>query len=82
MKNDLTKRVLLAVAQCLPDDGPTHLTGCEVRRGWGGIVTVTLHATRPPLVDGPAIDREYRQAVSQALVSERHVVELIWEHAE
>src|ERR1035441_575940 len=36
----MTKRVLTAVAQVLPDEGPDHLTRLDIRRGWGDVLNV------------------------------------------
>jgi hypothetical protein len=39
----VTKRVLSAIAQVVPDDGQTHLTRIDIRPGWGNILNVRLH---------------------------------------
>ncbi|HEY1651672.1 MAG TPA: hypothetical protein VGG09_07295 [Acidimicrobiales bacterium] len=72
---DLNKRILHALADTLTDDTDYGFTGIEVRRGWGGIVTVTIHGEADDGVPG-APGRALLRAVDEAIGSERHTVRL------
>ncbi len=74
----MTKRVLSAIAQVLPDDGHHYLTKVDVRRGWGDVLNVQLYTTMPRTEDGRGIGEKLRDAIDEALRDERHFVEIVW----
>ena len=74
----MTKRVLSAIAQVLPDDGHHYLTKVDIRRGWGDILNVQLHTTMPRTESGREFGQKLREAIDEALRDERHFVEIVW----
>ncbi|MGP0031507.1 MAG: hypothetical protein ACLPVF_13495 [Acidimicrobiales bacterium] len=76
--NQLAKNLLIALAQSLPDEGPSPLSGVHMQRGWGDVVNVRLHTTVAPTPDGRVIGVELSQAVSRALQGQRHAVDIVW----
>jgi hypothetical protein len=60
----VTKSVLSALAQVLPDDGHNHLTKLDIRRGWGDVLHVRLlPPCLPPQLGGSSgIDSEMPSA--------------------
>jgi RNA binding exosome subunit len=74
----MTKRVLSAIAQVLPDDGHNYLTKVDIRRGWGDVLNVQLHTTMSRTEGGRALGEKLRDAIDEALRDERHVVEIVW----
>jgi hypothetical protein len=74
----MTKRVLSAIAQVLPDDGRDYLTKVDIRRGWGDVLNVQLHTAMPCSEVGRELGEKLRDAVGEALRDERHVVEIVW----
>ena len=73
----MTKRILSAIAQVLPDDGHTYLTEVEIRRGWGDVLNVQLHTTMPRTEAGREFGNKLRGAIDEALEGERHFVEIV-----
>lgn len=69
---DITRRVFLAIADAHPVGSAYEICRVDIRRGWGGIVNVTIHGGRDPQGHGRAI----REAVERALDPERHSVRL------
>jgi len=69
---EVTKRVFLAIADAHPDGSAYEISRVDIRRGWGDIVSVTIHGGRDPHGHGRAI----REAVERALDPERHSVRL------
>ena len=74
----MTKRVLSAIAEVLPDDGHNYLTKVDIRRGWGDVLNVQLHATMPRTEDERELGEKLRAAIDEALRDERHLVEIVW----
>ena len=74
----MTKSVLSAIAQVLPDDGHDYLTKLDIRRGWGNVLYVRLHTTVPPSEAGREFGGRLRDAIREALGEERHSVEIVW----
>jgi tryptophan synthase beta subunit len=74
----MTKRVLTAIAEVLPDDGHAYLAKVDIRRGWGNVLNVRLHTTMRPTEAGRELGERLRDAVDQALEDERHLVEIVW----
>ena len=74
----MTKRVLSAIAQVLPDDGHNYLTKVDIRRGWGNVLNVQLHTTMPRTEGGREFGQKLRNAIGEALGEERHFVEIVW----
>jgi hypothetical protein len=74
----MTKRVLAAIAEVLPDDGHNYLTKLEIRHGWGDILNVQLHTTMPRSETGRQFGDQLRDAIGNALGDERHHVEIVW----
>jgi hypothetical protein len=60
----VTKSVLSALAQVLPDDGHNHLTKLDIRRGWVMSSTVdSIPPCLPPQLGGSSgIDSEMPSA--------------------
>lgn len=75
----VTKRVLSAIAQVVPDDGQTHLTRIDIRPGWGNILNVRLHTPMARSAAGQEFGAKVREAVDHALGDERHSVEIVWD---
>ena len=74
----MTKRVLTAVPQVLPDEGPDHLTRLDIRRGWGDVLNVRIHTTMSRSTAGREFAAKLREAIDDALGDERHAVEIVW----
>lgn len=74
----MTKRVLSAIAEVLPDDGHNYLTKVDIRRGWGDVLNVQLHTTMPRTEGGRELGEKLRDAIDKALRDERHLVEIVW----
>ena len=75
----MTRRVLAAVAQVLPDDGQNHLTRLDIHHGWGDTLNVRLHTTMPQSAIGREFGVKLREAVDGALIDQRHTVEIVWD---
>jgi hypothetical protein len=76
---DVTRRVLAALAQVLPDDGCNHLTRLDFHHGWGDTLNVRLHTTMPPSEIGRELGAKLREAVDNALIGQRHTVDIVWD---
>jgi hypothetical protein len=74
----MTKRILSAIAQVLPDDDQNYLTKIDIRRGWGDVLNVRLHTTMPRTEYGREFGQRLREAIGEALGEERHLVEIVW----
>jgi RNA binding exosome subunit len=74
----MTKRVLSAIAQALPDDGHNFLTKLVIRRGWGNVLNIQLHTTMPQSEVGREFGEQLRDAIDEVLRDERHLVEIVW----
>lgn len=79
MDNQTTKRLLIALAHALPDEGSSHLTGFNLHTGWGDILNVRLHTAMQRTSVGMEFGTELRQAVSEVLGQQRHAVEIVWD---
>jgi hypothetical protein len=75
---EMTRRVLSAIAQVLPDDDHHYLTKVDIRRGWGDVLNVRLHTTMTRTEGGRELGQKLRDAVGEALEHERHLVEIVW----
>jgi hypothetical protein len=74
----MTKRILSAIAEVLPDDGHHYLTEVDIRPGWGDVLNVHLHTTMPHTEAGREFGKKLRDAIAEALEGERHFVEIVW----
>ncbi len=74
----LTKRVLRELSKALPDEGSDLLTHLSVRRGWGDIIFVRIHADTVPRVGGIDLRERFINAVDAALVGHRHRLDIEW----
>jgi hypothetical protein len=79
MDNLLVKRLLLALASALPDDGPDQLTGITIRQGWGGMINVQAHSSLPLQRDKAAIKSLLEEVVRSAVGERRHGVSVEFE---
>ena len=75
----MTRRVLAAVAEVLPDDGCNHLARLDIRQGWGNTLNVRLYTTMHQSEGGREFGTKLREAVAHALEDERHTVEIVWD---
>ena len=75
----MTRRVLAAVAEVLPDDGCNHLARLDIRHGWGNTLNVRLYTTMHQSEFGREFGTKLREAVADALEDERHTVEIVWD---
>jgi len=71
----MTKKVLAAIAEVLPDNGHHHISRLDVRRGWGDILNIRLHATT---ADGEGLEARLREAIEKAVGDQRHSIEIVW----
>lgn len=76
---EVTKRVLAAVAQVLPDDGQNHLPKLEIWQGWGHILSIRLYTTMSQSTAGREFAAKLREAIAEALGNQRHTVEIVWD---
>jgi hypothetical protein len=74
----MTKRVLSAIAQVLPDDGHNYFTKVDIHPGWGNILHVRLHMTMPISEARRKLGDQLRHAIGEALGDERHSVDIVW----
>jgi hypothetical protein len=74
----MTKGVLAAIAEVLPDDGRNHIARLDVRRGWGNILNIRLYATASPATGGRELETKLRRAINAAMGDERHSIEFVW----
>ncbi len=79
MDNDAARGLLRALADALPEGGPSELTGLTVRQGWGGILNVRLHTAVAPTSPGWELGSAIRRAVDVALDGRRHDLTFVWE---
>ena len=79
MDSQATRGLLLALADALPEEGSSEVTGLSVRQGWGGIVNVRVHTTVSPTARGWELGRAMRTAVQVALDGRRHDLTFVWE---
>jgi hypothetical protein len=71
----VTKRILEAIAEVLPDDGHHHISRLDVRRGWGNILNIRIHATTTA---GEGLKVKLREAIEKAVGDQRHSIEIVW----
>ncbi len=78
---ELAKRALQAIADAHPDEGHFAVRQVEIRRGWGNLLNVTIHAdARGPAPDRGTLSAEgraIRKAVEHALGPERSRVTVV-----
>ena len=81
----MTKRILSAIAQVLPDDGHHYLTEVDIRPGWGDVLNVHLHTTMPHTEAGREFERSFEMllpkrskvsVISSKLSGEREIFHL------
>ena len=80
VESEQAKRLLLAIAEALPEHGPSHVRSIEFRHGWGDILNVRLHTPLAPTPEGRSIAAQLKAAVSDVLADQRHAVEIVWNH--
>ncbi len=73
--SEVHKRVLHALADSVTDNDDFAFTGVDIRQGWGGILTVTIHGETDDGVPG-AVGRALLESVESAIGPERHQVRL------
>jgi hypothetical protein len=73
------RRVLDALGQVLPEEGYGHLTGLDIRKGWGNVLKIRLYTPLSQTKDGEEFGARVRRVVDDALGAERHVVEIVWD---
>ncbi len=72
------KKILHAVADALPDTGPSLLDRLELIEGWGETLVVRLHATVVRQADSSHEAYRLRDAVAGSVVRRRSRVEIVW----
>ena len=80
MNPDLTRSVLVELAEALPAEGQNVLTGIDMRTGWGDIIFVTIRSDLSPLYSRDDVGNRYKLAVAAALGAARHQIEVRWDH--
>lgn len=78
MKVELTKQVLLELAEALPADGYNVLTGLEMHTGWADTIYVTIRSGSSPLGDREDLRARFTAAVASAFGNARHHVQVHW----
>ena len=68
-----------ALGQVLPEEGYGHLTGLDIRKGWGNMLKIRLCTPLSQAKDGEEFGARVRRVVDDALGAERHVVEIVWD---
>jgi len=77
----LSKRILQALADALPEDGPNNLMSrIELRRGWGDAINIDIYpGTDPQAATGRRqIEQGLRASVDRALGPQRHSLQVHW----
>ncbi len=77
----LSKQILQALVDALPEDGPNNLVSrIELRRGWGDAINIDIYPGPDPTA--PREDRQLelrlRASVDHALGSQRHSLQVHW----
>ncbi|MGP0031514.1 MAG: hypothetical protein ACLPVF_13530 [Acidimicrobiales bacterium] len=57
------------------------LTRLDVRKGWGDVITVSLHTSEAPTPARREAYAGFRDSVTEALGGQRHRVEIVWSSA-
>jgi hypothetical protein len=76
----VTKRVLIGLANALPEEGYNFITRIEIGRGWGDAILVTIYASASLQHDPVDIRTVYKEAVEKVLAGERHLVLFEWDY--
>jgi hypothetical protein len=75
---DLSGAIQAALTEALIGAGFDLVSGVKVRRGWGDIDIVTVHAGLAKADASPALPTLINEAVESVLDGRRHYVELRW----
>ena len=78
MKVELTKQVLLELAEALPAEGYNLITGLEMYTGWANTIYVTIRSGSSPLSNRDDLRARFTAAVASALGNARHHVQVHW----
>jgi hypothetical protein len=77
---DVTKRVLIGLANALPEEGYNFITRIDIGRGWGDTVLVKIHASSSLQHEPVDLRSAYKKAIGEVLGDERHLVQLEWDY--
>jgi hypothetical protein len=75
------KRVLAQLAEALPEEGESPITGVDFWDGWGRAIFVRIHMSSSRLEAGRDLKPRVKEAVAGALGERRHRVEIVWDSA-
>lgn len=78
--SETTKRILLALANVLPEDGTSPIRSLRIHDGWGDMVVVAIH-THLSRASAHDLGTQLRESVEGALADRRHRVEIVWDSA-
>lgn len=78
MRVELTKQVLLELAEALPAEGYNLITGLEMHTGWADTIYVTIRSGASPLGNRDELRARFTAAVASALGDARHHIQVHW----
>jgi hypothetical protein len=76
----VTKRVLIGLANALPQEGYNFITRIDIGRGWGDAILVTIHASASLQHQPLDIRTVYKEVIDEVLAGERHLVQFEWDY--
>jgi hypothetical protein len=78
---DVTRSLLLGLADALPDEGHNLITRIDIRKGWGNAISVRIHAGASAQHGPIDVKRQFKKAVDDAMGTERHLVMVEWDYS-
>jgi hypothetical protein len=77
----LSKQILQALVDALPEEGPNNLMSrIELRRGWGDAINIDIYPGPDPAAQrgNRQLEQRFRASVDQALGAQRHSLQVHW----
>jgi|HubBroStandDraft_2_1064218.scaffolds.fasta_scaffold736835_1 hypothetical protein len=71
---DITRSILLGLANALPDQGDNLITRLDIRMGWGDAIAVHIHTGAPVQDDRTNVRGVLKRAIDQVMGDQRHIV--------
>jgi hypothetical protein len=72
---DITRSILLGLANALPDEGENLITRLDIRKGWGDAIAVHIHTGAPVQAENAQNVRAVlKRAIGEAMGDQRHIV--------
>jgi hypothetical protein len=71
---ELTRSILLGLANALPHEGDNVITRLDIRMGWGDAIAVHIHTGAPVQGETANVRAVLKRAIDQVMGDQRHIV--------